>query len=62
MSDYSGIERGELIEEIYRKQAENEQLRAALTQVISSLETLGEDGWSDAPYLLRACRKALKIP
>lgn len=35
-------------------------MECALRQVISSLETLGEDGWSEAPYLLRECRKALE--
>jgi hypothetical protein len=32
----------------------------ALRQVISSLEELGEDGWSEVPYLLRECRWALE--
>jgi hypothetical protein len=34
-------------------------MECALRQVIKSLETLGEDGWSEAPYLLQECRKAL---
>jgi hypothetical protein len=33
MRDYSGIERGELIEEIYRKEAEIERLEAVLRGV-----------------------------
>jgi hypothetical protein len=35
------------------------KMECALRQVISSLETLGDDGWSEAPYLLRECRRAL---
>jgi hypothetical protein len=41
MKDYSDIDRGELIEEIYRKDAEVERLRAALDE----LDAAPLDGW-----------------
>jgi hypothetical protein len=34
----------------------------ALNEVIDALKTLGEDGWSEAPNLLRVCRKARSWP
>ncbi len=36
-----------------------ERLRTVIADVLSSLETLGEDGWSEAPYLLHECRTVL---
>lgn len=36
-----------------------EDLIAALGEVISSFETLGVDGWSEAPHLMNICRAAI---
>lgn len=46
-------------DECLRLQAEIERLRAALAEVIDALKKLPADGWSDGPYLLEKCQKAL---
>jgi len=38
MKDYSGIERGELIEEIYRKEAEVVRLRALVGALVGEIK------------------------
>lgn len=44
---------------LLKERATNAELVAALREVVSSLETLGEDGWSDAPHLMSVCRAAI---
>jgi hypothetical protein len=46
--------------EIERLRAEVERITALGRDTLSSLETLGEDGWSEAPYLIKAWRRALE--
>jgi hypothetical protein len=49
----------EAVRALHKAKRQIAEMKSALQQVISSLETLGRDGWSEAPYPLQECRKAL---
>ncbi len=49
------------LEDYHQQRLAYRAMVSVLKEVILSLETLGEDGWSEAPHLLRICRGAVKL-